>query len=117
MSPLPGAKPLAGGVPLFALPTQRSPRAAGAAALAMQAMRVRLLCYRGHRPAPNQAAAYAVVLGRLPGHDTDARLLGPATPEAAGAAPLRDSLDDAAQASPRDGAPRPGAPQGQGRGR
>jgi hypothetical protein len=107
---------MARGLPVSTVPAGRGPRTTDSSLVAVSSLQARHLGHGGDGAPPNQDPADAMVLGRLPGLDSDPGLLSAPTPAAVGAPPIRNGLGHAAEASSRHGAPGAGASQGQGRG-
>src|SRR6266571_7975027 len=94
---------MAGGLQVPRVPPRGGPRAADSAAVALSGLRARHLGHGGDGPAPDQGPTHAVVLGGLPGLDSDPWLLGSPAPAPARTPAVRDGLGHAAEASARHG--------------
>ena len=94
--------PLAGRVPLSAMRSHRGLRVVRAQPLAVSVLPTAAVGDGGHGVASHAAAFAALVCGGLSGHDPHAGVLGGSTSAAARPRSLRDCLDDAPEAPPRD---------------
>ena len=104
VSALPHGLPLAARVPLPDVRRRRQLPFGGPRPAAVPGVPAPDLGDGWHRPGPHPAALAALVRRRLPRHHPHAGVLGAAVAAPARARPLRDGLDDAAEAAAGDGA-------------
>ena len=105
MPALPGGVPVAGRLSLSAMRQPGRLRAGGARALPVLIVPAPGIGNGGHGAAPDAGPSPALVRGHLSGHNPYAGVLGDPAPAAARPRPVRDGVDDAAEAAPRDAAP------------
>ena len=105
-----GGVALAGWLPLPDVSPSRSPRAAGAAPLAMSGVRARHLGDRRDGATSDANPPDALVLGDVSRDIAHAWLVGPPAPAPPRDRPVRDRVGHAPQAPARDGSSRPRAP-------